>query len=71
MIISSWFLERDSESSGLQCPPQSPDLSPVEHWDDEERQVLIMDVQQLVMLSGQHGPTSPRNISNTLLNLCH
>ncbi len=30
----------------LKCPPQSPDLNPIEHlWDVVEREIHIMDVQ--------------------------
>ncbi len=75
-IISDWFLEHDNEFTLLKCPPQSPDLNPIEHlWDVVEREILIMDVQttnlQQVMLSWQYEPKSLRNVSNTLLNLCH
>ncbi len=45
-IISDWFLEHDNEFTLLKCPPQSPDLNPIEHlWDVEEREIHIMDVQ--------------------------
>ncbi len=45
-IISDWFLEHDNEFTLLKCPPQSPDLNPIEHlWDVVEREILIMDVQ--------------------------
>ncbi len=45
-IISDWFLEHDNEFSLLKCPPQSPDLNPIEHlWDVVEREIHIMDVQ--------------------------
>ncbi len=45
-IISDWFLEHDNEFTLLKCPPQSPDLNPIEHlWDVEEREINIMDVQ--------------------------
>ncbi len=30
-IISDWFLEHDNEFTLLKWPPQSPDLSPIEH----------------------------------------
>ncbi len=82
-IISDWFLEHDNEFTLLKWPPQSPDLNPIEHlWDVVERDIRIMDVQptnlqQLMlygcwwMLSCHNGPKSLRNVSNTLLNLCH
>ncbi len=45
-IISDWFLEHDNEFTLLKCPPQSPDLNPIEHiWDVMEREIHIMDVQ--------------------------
>ncbi len=45
-IISDWFLEHDNEFTLLKCPPQSPDLNPIEHlWDVVEREIHIMDVQ--------------------------
>lgn len=30
-IIPDWFLERDSDSTALKQPPQSPDLNATEH----------------------------------------
>ncbi len=43
-IISDWFLEHDNEFTLLKCPPQSPDLNPIEHLCDVvEREILIMD----------------------------
>ncbi len=45
-IISDWFLEHDDEFTLLKWPPQSPDLSPIEHlWDVVEREIRIIDVQ--------------------------
>ncbi len=45
-IISDWFLEHDNELTLLKCPPQSPDLNPIEHiWDVVEREIRIMDGQ--------------------------
>ncbi len=45
-IILDWFLEHDNEFTLLKCPPQSPDLNPIEHlWDVVEREIRIMDVQ--------------------------
>ncbi len=45
-IISDGFLEHDNEFTLLKCPPQSPDLNPIEHlWDVVEREIHITDVQ--------------------------
>ncbi len=45
-IISDWFLEHDNEFTLLKWPPQSLDLSPIEHlWDVVEREIRIIDVQ--------------------------
>ncbi len=76
-IISDWFLEHDNEFTLLKCPPQSPDLNKIEHfgmwWN--WRFALWMCSRQIcsncAMLSCQYGPKSLRNVSNTLLNLCH
>ncbi len=44
LIISDWFLEHDNEFTLLKCPPQSPDLNPIEHlWDVVEREIRVMD----------------------------
>ncbi len=44
--ISDWFLELVMELILLKCPPQSPDLNPIEHlWDVVEREIHIIDVQ--------------------------
>ncbi len=69
-IISDWFLEHDNEFNLLKWPPQSPDLNPIEHhWDVVEREILIMDVQPTNLQ--QLCDAIMRNVSNTLLNLCH
>ncbi len=73
-IISDCFFEHDNEFTLLKWPPQSPDLNPIEHiWDVVEGEIHIRRqiCSNCVMLSCQYGPTSLRNISNTLLNLCH
>ncbi len=76
-IISDWFLEHDNEFTFLKWPPQSPDLNPIEHfWDVVEREIHIMDaqltnLQQLRDAIMSIWPKSLRNVSNTLLNLCH
>ncbi len=72
-IISDWFLEHENEFPLLKRPPQSPDLNPKEHpWDVVEWEICIMDVQPTnLQLSCQYRPKSLRNVSNTLLNLCH
>ncbi|KAJ8417767.1 hypothetical protein AAFF_G00226100 [Aldrovandia affinis] len=45
-VISSWFHEHDNEFSVLQWSPQSPDLSPIEHfWDVVEWEIHNMNVQ--------------------------
>jgi len=76
-IILDWFLEHDNEFTLLKWPPQSPDLNPIEQlWDVVEREIHIMDVQttnlqQLCDAIMTIWPKSLRNVSNTLLNLCH
>ncbi len=48
-IIS--FLEHDNEFTLLKCPPQSPDLNPIEHlWDVVELEIRIIDVQPTNLL---------------------
>ncbi len=45
-IISDWLLEHENEFTLLKWPPQSQDLSPIEHfWDVVELEIRIMDVQ--------------------------
>ncbi len=78
-IIPDWFLEHINELTLLKWPPQSPDLNPVEHlWDVVEREICIMNVQQLFANLQQLCDaiisictTFLRNVSNTLLKLCH
>ncbi len=75
-IISDWFLEHDNEFTLLQWPPQSPDLNPIKQlWDVVEREICIMDVQptnlQQLCDAIMSIWTKTRNVSNTLLNLCH
>ncbi len=72
-IISDWFPEHNNEFTLLNWPPQSPDLNSIEHlWDVVEREIRIMQIcSNCVTLSCQYGPKSLRNVSNTLLNLCH
>jgi len=44
-IISDWSLEHDNEFTVLKCPPQSPDLNPIEHlWNVVERELRALDV---------------------------
>ena len=46
MSQSSHHLKHDNEFTILKWPPQSPDLSPVEHlWDVLQQEIVIMDVQ--------------------------
>ncbi len=76
-IISDWFLEHDNEFTLLKWSPQSPDLNPIEHvWDVVEWEIHVMDVQptnlqQLRDAIMSIWPKSLKNVSNTLLNLCH
>ncbi len=45
-IISNWFLEHDDEFTLIKCPPQAPDLNPIQHiWDVVQQEIHIMDVQ--------------------------
>ncbi len=64
--------EHDNEFTLLKWPPLSPDLNPIEHlWDVVEREIHIMDLLQLCNAIMSIWPKSLRNVSNTLLNLCH
>ncbi len=59
-IISDWFLEHDNEFTLLKCPPQSPDLNPIEHLCDVvEREIHIMDVQ----------PTNLQQLRDTIMSI--
>ncbi|KAG5841041.1 hypothetical protein ANANG_G00195380 [Anguilla anguilla] len=43
-IVQEWFEEHDKEFMVLPWPPNSPDLSPIEHlWDVLEKQVRSME----------------------------
>ncbi len=76
-IISDWFLEHDDEFTLLKWPPQSLDLNPIEHlWDVVEREIRIKDLQMTNLQQLRDAimsiwTKSLRNVSNTLLNLCH
>ncbi len=76
-IISDWFLEHENEFTLLPWPPQSPNLNTIEHlWDVVEREIHIMvlqltNLQQLRDAIVSYGSKSQRDVSNTLLNLCH
>ncbi len=65
-IISEWFLEYDNEFTLLKWPTKSTDLNPIEHlWDVVEREIRIMDVQQLHdAIMSLWTKTSLRNVSN-------
>jgi len=72
--ISNWFLEHDNEFTVLQCPPQSPDLNPIEHfWDVVERELCALDVHPTNLHQLQDAILSIlANISKSiLLNQCH
>ncbi len=60
-IISDWFLEHDNEFTLLKCPPQSPDLNPIEHLCDVvEREIHIMNVQ----------PTNLQQLPDNIMSIC-
>ncbi len=72
------FLEHDNELTLLKWPPQSPDSqsnrAPLGCGGTRDSHHGCADVKSssnCVMLSCQYGPKSLRNVSNTLLNLCH
>lgn len=45
-MISNWFLEHSNGFTVFKWPPQSPDISLIEHlWVLEEQEIHIMDVQ--------------------------
>ncbi len=74
-IISDWFFEHENEFTLLKWPPQSSDLNTIFGIWWNGRFASWMCSRQIcsncVMLSCQYGPKSLRNVSNTLLNLCH
>ncbi len=73
-IISDWFLEHDNEFTLLHSHQISIQKSTFGMWWNE-RFTSWMCRRQIcsncVMLSCQYGPKSLRNVSITLLNLCH
>ncbi len=49
-IISDWFLEHENEFTLLKWPPQSQDLSPIEHlWGVVERQTNLQQLRDAIM----------------------
>lgn len=67
--ISIWFLEHDNEFTVLQWPPQLLYLNPIVHlWDVLERESHSIDEKPT---SAATGPKSLRNVSTTLLIVCH
>ncbi len=70
-IISNWFLVHDHEFNKFKWPAESLDLNPIEN----RRFASWMSGRQIcsncVMLRCQYLPKSLRNVSSTLLNLCH
>ncbi len=66
-----------NEFTLFKCPPQSPDLNPIEHlWDVVEREIRIMDVQPTNLQQLRDAIMSiwtkiSEECFNTLLNLCH
>ncbi len=76
LITSDWFLEHDNEFTLLKWPPQSPDLNRAllgcgGTGDSHHRCAAKKICSNCVMLSCHYEPKSLRNVSNTLLNLCH
>lgn len=67
--ISIWFLEHNNEFTVRQWPPQLLDLNPIVHlWDVLERESHNIDEKPT---SAATGPKSLRNVSTTLLIVCH
>ncbi len=71
MHQSSNHLKHDDEFTLLKRPPQSPDLNPIEQlWDVVEREIHIMDLQQLCDAIISIWTKISEGCFQTLLNLC-
>ncbi len=75
-IISDWFLERDYEFTLLTVTRSQYNRAPLGCGGTGDSQNLNRNCsnqicRNCVMLSCQYGPKSLRNVSNTLLYLCH